>query len=105
MFTLALLLYRKPGTSIEQYQSYWHDTHGPIAAKIPGLRGYVQNHVQPDAEGNTAVDGIALLTFDSAEAMNAGLGSPEGKVALDDVANFADMDRLVSFPVEPRRIV
>ena len=36
MFTLALLLYRKPGTSTQEYQTYWHDVHGPIAAKIPG---------------------------------------------------------------------
>ncbi|QQP88615.1 EthD family reductase [Skermanella sp. TT6] len=105
MFTLALLLYRKPGTTTEQYQNYWHDVHGPIAAKIPGLRGYVQKHVQPDAEGNVPVDGIAELTFDSADAQQAGFASPEGKAALDDVANFADTSRVVAFPVEVRRIV
>ena len=105
MFTLALLLYRKPGTSTQEYQTYWHDVHGPIAAKIPGLKGYVQLHGQPDAEGNLPVDGIAQLTFDSEDAMKAGFASPEGKAALDDVANFADTSRLVSVPVEPRKIV
>ena len=105
MFTIALLLYRKLGASTEEYQTYWHDVHGPIAAKMPGLKGYVQLHGQPDAEGNLPVDGIAQLTFDSEDAMKAGFSSPEGKAALDDVANFADMSRLVSVPVQPRRIV
>ena len=105
MFTLALLLYRKPGASTEEYQTYWHDVHGPIAAKMPGLKGYVQLHGQPDAEGNVPVDGIAELTFDSAEAMQAAFASPEGKAALEDVANFADTSRVVSVPVESRRII
>jgi uncharacterized protein (TIGR02118 family) len=51
------------------------------------------------------VDGIAELTFDSAESMQAAFASPEGKAALADVANFADASRVVSVPVQPRRIV
>ena len=80
MFTLALLLYRKPGASTEEYQTYWHDVHGPIAAKMPGLKGYVQLHGQPDAEGNVPVDGIAELTFDNARLlMQAAFASPRAR--------------------------
>ena len=106
MFTFSLLLHRKPGTSADDYKTYWHDVHGPIAAKMPGLKGYQQLHAQPDADGNApAYDGIALLTFDSAEAMKAAFASPEGQATLGDLANFGDPSRVTSFPVEVRKIV
>ena len=33
---------------------------------------------------------VAILEFDSAEAIRAALGTPEGKATAADLANFAD---------------
>ena len=106
MFTFILLLHRKPDMSIGDFHAYWHDVHGPITAKMPGLKGYLQMHAQPGSKGSApACDGIAQLTFDSADGMKAAFGSEEGKAAVADLANFADTDRVTSFPVDVRTIV
>ena len=41
------LLTRKPGTDVASFQTYWRTHHGPLAAKIPQVRRYVQCHVRP----------------------------------------------------------
>jgi len=106
MFTFILLLHRKPDMSVADFQAYWHDVHGPIAARMPGLKGYLQMHAQPDARGDAPpCDGIAQLTFDGADEMKAAFASPEGKAAVADLANFADTSRVISFPVDARTIV
>jgi len=39
------LAYRKPGMTREEFNQYWLEKHGPLAARlIPGVRKYVQNH-------------------------------------------------------------
>jgi uncharacterized protein (TIGR02118 family) len=106
MFTFILLLHRKADMSAADFQAYWHDVHGPIAAKMPGLKGYLQMHAQPGAKGDApACDGIAQLIFDSGDAMKAAFGSNEGKAAVADLANFADTSRVTSFPADVRTIV
>ena len=39
------LLTRKPGVTMEQFRRHWRDVHGPLAAKLTGLRRYHQNYV------------------------------------------------------------
>ena len=34
----------KPGMSIEAFQRYWREVHGPLAAQIATVRRYVQSH-------------------------------------------------------------
>ena len=38
-------LKRRSDLTFEQSQSYWRDNHGPLAATVPGMVRYVQNHV------------------------------------------------------------
>ena len=38
----------KAGMSVEEFQTCWFETHGPIAGAIPGLRRYVQCHTLPE---------------------------------------------------------
>jgi len=40
--------------------------------------------------GTSGVHLIAILHFDSLEALKAGMGSAEGRAAGGDLANFAD---------------
>jgi uncharacterized protein (TIGR02118 family) len=101
MIKYVTVLSRREGMSREEFSNYWKNTHAPILQQIPGLRGYVQNHALPDLEGKEPpYDGFGELYFDSLEAMQGGLGSPEGEATLADIPNFCDTRKLVRVFVE-----
>ncbi|MDR6438731.1 uncharacterized protein (TIGR02118 family) [Paenarthrobacter nicotinovorans] len=90
--TMALLG-RKPGMSFEQFGTYWRDTHAPLASKVPGVTRYIQRHIVPDTgngepDNEFGIDGIAILEYESAEAMEKGWATDAGQAALADVPNF-----------------
>ena len=108
MVKLIYCISKRPEMSIDEFQAYWRTTHAPIAAKIPGLRRYVQCHVVPETYGGRAVpgfDGAAELWFDDLAAMRAAMGSPEVREALEDEKNFIDHSRVASFVTEEKPIV
>jgi uncharacterized protein (TIGR02118 family) len=106
MIKYVTVLFRRAGMSREAFSSYWKTTHAPILKKIPGLRGYVQNHAQLDPEGNEPpYDGFGELYFDSVEAIQEGLASSEGEATLADIPNFCDTERLVRVFVEEVQFV
>lgn len=85
------LLKRKAGMSVEEFQGYWRDAHGPIAAKIPGVRRYIQSHTLPELYDEATppdYDGVAELTYDTAEAWERAQASPEARVAAEDGRQF-----------------
>ena len=93
MVKLIYTITRKAGMSVEEFQRHWRDVHGPIAAKMPGCRRYVQSHVLPqlyDREQQPAYDGVAELWFDDYETMQASFYSPEAKAARADELHFID---------------
>jgi len=72
------------------FDRYYFERHVPIAKRIPGLRRYEVTRGPLAAIAGTApYHLIATLTFDSVDAIRAGLGSPEGQAAAADLANFA----------------
>lgn len=106
MIQEIVLLRRRPGMDRDAFHRYWRETHGPLAAKLPGLRKYVQAHVIPDpAQADLPYDGIAELWFDSAEALQAALASPEGQAARADLPNFLDQDTVQILIAEEVTIV
>jgi len=100
MTKVIYVLHRRPDMDRDEFRRYWRDVHGPIAARMPGLRRYVQDHALPGVFGEPPCDGIAELWFDSEEAMQAALASPEGVATLADVPNFLDRDRIGEMVVE-----
>lgn len=77
------LLRKKPEWSSEDFRDYWRSHHGPLAARVPGLRGYWQNAVVDRLQrgiyyqrGPWDFDGISQLLFHdgqrSADGFNAG---------------------------------
>jgi uncharacterized protein (TIGR02118 family) len=109
MVKLIYCIARKPELSVEEFQRYWREVHAPIAAKIPGVRRYVQCHALPqlyDAGPMApAYDGAAEVWFDSHEAFMAAVGSPEVKAARDDETHFIDHSRSAMFFTEEHPIV
>jgi len=82
---------RKPGMSVEAFQSHWRHVHGPLGASVPGLRRYVQSHTRLSAYDrgrDPAWDGVALIWFDDAAALRAATSSPEWARVRADEDNF-----------------
>ena len=102
MTKVLVMLHKQEAQSWDEFQRYWHEIHGPIAARIPGLRGYVQNHATDRGDVPYAV---AELSFDSPEALQAALATPEGQAALADLGNFVDGEMTGLAVVEEVRIV
>ena len=91
MAKLMGILVKKQGMSTDEFRRYWKETHGPIGARLPGLRKYTQDHSLSDTTGGPpAFDGVAELWFDTPEAMQAAFASPEGQATMNDLPNFLD---------------
>ena len=94
MIKAIYLIRRKPEMSREDFHRYWREVHGPIAARIPGMRRYVQCHALPDAPGVTdEYDGAAEAWFDDLESLGRALASPEYAAAREDEGRFIDLER------------
>jgi uncharacterized protein (TIGR02118 family) len=83
-----LILYNTPPDPAA-FDRHYHETHIPLAKKIPGLRSYLISSGPVQAIAGTAPHLIATLQFDSLSDLNAALASPEGQAAAADLANFA----------------
>jgi uncharacterized protein (TIGR02118 family) len=83
-------IYKTP-KDVAAFDQYYVATHAPLAKKIPGLRSFEVSSgpvgLPVDAGG---VHLVAILEFDSADAIRAALGTSEGKATAADLANFAD---------------
>ena len=95
MIKSIALAYRKAGLTREEYNKYWKEQHGPLAARlIPGLKRYVQNHFITVPGMEYQGDGIVEMWYDDVEAFQKSMQfihSPEGKILAEDGAKFADM--------------
>ncbi len=74
-------LWKRKGISLELFDDYWRNVHGPVCARLPGQHQYWQFHVAhaeggifPEIEGvnqhveeKEQFDGIAELSFKSPE--------------------------------------
>lgn len=83
---------RKPGMTVEAFQSHWRDVHGPLGAGVPSLRRYVQSHPRLSAYRrgqDPAWDGIAIIWFDDAAALRAATTTAQWDRVKADEENFA----------------
>jgi uncharacterized protein (TIGR02118 family) len=102
MIKLVYCITKKTGMADEEFFHYWKNVHGPIGARIPGLRRLVQSHrvtVSGD-ERRADYDGMAELWFDSVEVYLAARESPEWKASSEDEAHFIDHKKVASFVSE-----
>jgi uncharacterized protein (TIGR02118 family) len=108
MVKFIFCITRKQGMSVEEFQRHWRETHGPIAARIPGVRRYVQCHVLPEMYGRDnapAYDGAAELWFDDLDSMRAAFRSPEVAAAREDELKFIDHSRSFGIVTEEKPVV
>src|SRR5260370_37460650 len=77
------LLTRKDGWTHAQFMKHWVEIHAPLALAVPGLRRYVQNHIQAErtradiTETTGEIDGVAGLRVDDHAALEAAARPPQ----------------------------
>ena len=82
---------RKPGLGVPDFQRYWLEIHGPLAAQIPMIRRYVQSHTRAAAYERgriPAYDGVAITWFDDTRAMRASAATAQYARVRADEPNF-----------------
>jgi uncharacterized protein (TIGR02118 family) len=106
MVKAIYLIRRKPGMSGADFHRYWREVHGPIAARIPGLRRYVQCHAVDSDLGPAAdYDGAAEVWFEDMEALRRAAVSPEYAAAREDESRFIDLEHTTLVFTEEVQIV
>jgi uncharacterized protein (TIGR02118 family) len=106
------LLRRKKGLPVDAFRRHWRDVHGPLAARLPGLLRYHQNHVvcsHKPISHMGAIDGISELWFEDAQAMHHAVQSPECRPIAEDEPNLignlklivAEQDVVIAPPRHP----
>jgi uncharacterized protein (TIGR02118 family) len=71
------------------FDAYYRDTHTPLALQQPGVLRLTIGHPRSLDPSKPAPYLVAELDFESQQAMNETLASPEGRAAGKDIANFA----------------
>jgi uncharacterized protein (TIGR02118 family) len=93
MAKVIFVLHRRPDLSAEQADKYWSsESHLSHVRKLPGLVRFVQNHVI-SAPGEPVCDGVGELWFESDEAMQKAMSSPEFGATVQSAQNFLDMEK------------
>lgn len=112
MITIAFLLRRRADVEAAEFHRYWREQHGPLVqsfADALGIRRYVQLHSLDPAFSDalrqsrdtedTHYDGVALVSFDSLDALGAATTTPDGRDAgaalLADERRFIDLEHSV----------
>ena len=75
----AVVLYGPPENPVE-FERYYADTHTALATAIPGLQRFEAARAIATPDGSAVpYQRIAELTFEDVDALQAGLGSDEGR--------------------------
>ncbi len=84
------LVTKRPDLDRAEFDRYWAQVHGPLAATIPTIRRYVQAHLSPGTReaGTVPYDGLAVTWFDDIAAMRAGAATEAYARTRDDERNF-----------------
>ena len=96
MAHLLIAFQRKDGLSLADFSRHWREVHAPLAKRMPGLQGYVQNHSSSVVSRSQAYDGVVEIWMDSEAALTAAFRSKEYREgAYADEPNFANVKNVV----------
>ena len=90
MLMAIFMVCRRPGLTHQHFFEHWREVHGPLAAKLPGLRHYTQNHAVMDTagRGNLTHEGWSEFWFEDFAAFRRAVASPEWAAVEEDGATL-----------------
>lgn len=89
MYDLVLLAAKPPDWTHEQFIGWWRGPHADATLKLPGLRTWRHIEIDRALESRSeGWDGVSVLSFDSAEAVDAALASQEWRDAVGEVGDM-----------------
>jgi uncharacterized protein (TIGR02118 family) len=105
MAKVIFVVQRRADLTREQCLRAWAgEQHASIVEQLPGLQRWTQNHVT-SAPGEPVCDGVGELWFETDEALETALNSPQMAAAVEDARNFLDMERTGLIIVEEMTFV
>ena len=87
--------------SIDAFQRYWAETHGPLFANSPQLRRYVQHITLAEAYGNApdpTYDGASMFWYDDYAPADVAADEPEIQALVDAVRGVGSATAAASRP-------
>jgi hypothetical protein len=113
MITLIATLYRKEGTTHQEFVDYWYNHHAPLIANTPELARHIVRYEQYDRHapgaisGSKGCDGVTMQWMHSIEDFVAFISEKKYMELIHpDEQAFLDMSR-VTFVVgnKPRVVI
>ena len=90
-----LVMYKTPA-DVAEFDRRYFESHVPMTKKIPGLRKYeVSQGPIVTPMGPSGIHLIATLHFDDMAALQAAMGSAEGRAAGADAQELTSLDILI----------
>lgn len=97
MIKAIYFFHRRPDLTVEDFQEYWRTTHADLVRQVPEIQRYVQCHTLLSGYGRPSppvLDGVEEISFESTADLSSAMERPGGKVAMADLANFVDTNRV-----------
>ena len=121
MIKIVFCLRRRADLSLEDFQIYWRDNHGPLVAghaETLGIKRYVQVHtdfgpltdaLRKSRGGTEPYDGVAEVWYESREALAAVGNNPAARAAgrelYEDEKRFIDLEKSSIWTAEENVVV
>lgn len=89
MYNLIVLAARPADWTHAQFIEWWRGEHAEVTYPLPGLRRWSHTELEDGIDERSAGwDGMSVLGFDSRDALDAALASPEWKAAVAHVGGM-----------------
>lgn len=90
MYNLIVLASKPTDWTHDQFIEWWRGEHADVTYPLPGLRRWSHTAVKEagDDKHSAGWDGVSVLSFDSKEALDAALKSPEWAKAVEHVGSM-----------------
>jgi len=86
---IKLVAMYKKRDDMSDFDKHYKDVHTPLVQQYPGLRKLEVTHITGAPIGESRFYLMAEMYFDSKDAMDTALASPEGKAVAKDLMSFA----------------
>lgn len=92
----ALFIAYPAGSGTRFDRDYYVETHLPLVQEAWGPSGLLSGELYVPAKDSSANVAVAVLTFSDEDAIGRALGSPTTPGVMADVANYTDIEPILS---------